>query len=59
MWWWPAPTMNGPVTSVLDDLRIDPEPLGDVLCSTVPGHAPPEIMRATGRISARQALRRS
>jgi hypothetical protein len=30
---------------VLADLRIDPEPLGDVLCSTVPGHAPPEVMR--------------
>jgi hypothetical protein len=40
-----ASTMDGRVASVLADLRIDPEPLGDVLCSTVPGHAPPEIMR--------------
>jgi hypothetical protein len=41
-----ASTMDGPAgASVLADLRIDPEPLGDVLCSTVPGHAPPEIMR--------------
>jgi hypothetical protein len=41
-----ASTMDGPAgASVLADLRIDPEPLGDVLCSTVPGHASPEIMR--------------
>jgi hypothetical protein len=51
-----ASTMDGPAgASVLADLRIDPEPLGDVLCSTVPGHASPEIMRRA-RADAEVAL---
>jgi serine/threonine-protein kinase len=41
-----ASTIEGPVASPgPGDLRLDPEPLGDGLSSTVPGRAPPEIMR--------------